>query len=154
MMDHLPRPARAEDWPALVPLLRAMGSQEDEEARRRFLRLAHSDDHYLPVASAGTRLVGYGWVQDYGPHLRSGARTVRLHDLFVLPDHRRAGLGTLLFGAMRGWAEQRGARYLEWQASQSALPFYERLGYQGDPCPQPEYPFFEVVFPAHREHTP
>ena len=48
--------------------------------------------------------------------------------------------------AIKTWAERKGVRYLEWQASLSAVPFYERLGYTGDPCPQPDYPFFEIEF--------
>jgi hypothetical protein len=38
-------------------------------------------------------------------------------------------------------------RYLQWQAHESrAAPFYQRLGYQGAPCPQPDYPEFEIDF--------
>ena len=44
------------------------------------------------------------------------------------------------------WAGER-VRHLEWQAHESrSAPFYVRLGYRGEPCPQPEYPTFEVDF--------
>ncbi len=148
------RPATPADWDTLLPLLRGMGSQADERARQRFALLACRDDHYLPIANADEELVGYGWVQDYGPHLRSGDRTARLHDLFVAPDHRRRGVGALLFDAMKTWAERRDVRYLEWQASHAALPFYAHVGYQGDPCPQPEFPSFEIDFAARGPSLP
>jgi GNAT superfamily N-acetyltransferase len=83
----------------------------------------------------------------HGAHLRAGFSTARLHDLFILPEYRRRGIGAALFNAIKEWAQQHeGTRYLEWQASQSALDFYQQLGYIGDPCPQPEYPFFEIDF--------
>jgi GNAT superfamily N-acetyltransferase len=148
------RPATPDDWEAVLPLLRGMGSQADERARQRFAVLTCHDDHYLPVASAEGNLLGYGWIQDYGPHLRSGDRTARLHDLFVTPACRRQGIGALLFDALKTWAARHGVRYLEWQASQAALPFYAHLGYTGDPCPQPEYPFFEIDFAARSQCTP
>ena len=45
------------------------------------------------------------------------------------------------------WASHR-VRYLQWQAHESrSASFYERLGYRGDPCPQPEYSDFEITFP-------
>ncbi len=144
------RPAWSEDWDKILPLLEGMEGVDmgsDAAARQRFEHIVHSSDHYLPVAVDGECLVGYGWVQDYGPHLRTGARTARLHDLFVPLEHRRRGIGAALFLAVMTWAERRGVRYLEWQASPAALPFYERLGYIGDPCPQPDYPFFEIEFP-------
>jgi len=142
------RPAKPEEWGAILPLFQAMGGQCDEAARQRFARITQSDDHYLPVAVDDSHHIGYGWAQDYGPHLRTGDRTARLHDLFVPTSQRKRGIGTALFAAIRAWAEGRGVRYLEWQASHAAVPFYERLGYTGNPCPQPEYPFFEIEFPG------
>jgi GNAT superfamily N-acetyltransferase len=145
------RPARPEDWDEILPLLEGMEGvdiRSDATARQRFEHIVQSPDHYLPVAVDGEHLVGYGWVQDYGPHLRTGARTARLHDLFVVPERRRRGIGLALFLAVKTWAERRGVRYLEWQASRAAIPFYERLGYTGDPCPQPDYPFFEIECPV------
>jgi GNAT superfamily N-acetyltransferase len=147
------RSVRPEEWGAILPLLHEMGGQSDEAARQRFAQISQSDDHYLPVVVDGGHYTGYGWAQDYGAHLRSGDRTARLHDLFVPSDRRRRGIGAALFTAVRAWAEGRGIRYLEWQASPAAIPFYESLGYIGDPCPQPEYPFFEIEFPYNHRHT-
>lgn len=40
-----------------------------------------------------------------------------------------------------------GSLHLEWQAhEQRSAPFYERLGYRGMPCPQPDYPTFVIDF--------
>jgi GNAT superfamily N-acetyltransferase len=141
------RPAIHAERGNILPLLYGMGSVDaDDKVKTRFVQLIERPDHHLPIAIYNEELVGYAWAQDYGPHLRSGNRTARLHDLFVRPDYRKLGVGTALFMAIKTWAEQAGIRYLEWQASQTALGFYERLGYKGDPCPQPDYPFFEIEF--------
>jgi GNAT superfamily N-acetyltransferase len=141
------RRATLEDWEQLFPLLRGMGSLDDEQqARNRFETLIAHRDHYLPVAISAERLVGYGWAQDYGPHLRTGDKRARLHDLFVQPAYRQRRIGQALFHAVTAWAEQANIRYLEWQANLSASGFYQRLGYVGDPCPQPDFPFFEIEF--------
>ena len=150
-MSNVPRVrhATSEDWDVVWSLLQGMGKVGPmEAARQRFERIVRSPDHYLPVAVSPDGIVGYAWAQDYGAHLRTGDRTARLHDLFVRPDHRGRGIGAAIFQAAREWARQEGVRYLEWQASLSAVPFYERLGYSGDPCPQPEHPFFEIDFLA------
>jgi GNAT superfamily N-acetyltransferase len=143
------RPAREGDAGALWPLLEAMGLTDSAAAAQGRLRaLAGGADHYLPVAWAGTTPVGYAWAQDYGPHLRTGQRAARLHDLFVTPAWRRRGAGAALLVATVAWAGGAGIRWLEWQASAGAIPFYERLGYSGDPCPDPTHPFFEIEFPT------
>lgn len=82
--------------------------------------------------------------------MRTGRSIVRLHDLFVSPTHRRSGIGTQLFGFVARWAKERGATWLQWQASAAALPFYERLGFVGDPCPDPKHPFFEIELTGKR----
>ncbi|MSP13048.1 MAG: N-acetyltransferase [Chloroflexi bacterium] len=144
------RPCVISDGPEMWPLLQDMGYIDSEAGvRQRLTALSLREDHYIPVAAVETLIVGYAWVQDYGPHLRSGARTARLNDLYVLPAWRRHGAGRRLFAAVRAWAQARGVRWLQWQASRAAIPFYERLGFQGDTVGDlPEHPFFEIDFGA------
>lgn len=108
-------------------------------------------DHYIPVALADNKVLGYAWVHDYVPHIRAGFRTARLNDLFVKEGHRREEIGRQLFLAVRGWCESRNIKWLQWQSSQEAIPFYESLGLKGDPCPDPGHPFFEIEFSTMKE---
>lgn len=130
-------------------MLKDMGTDDDEaQARPRYEALVQDPCWGILGAADGDRLTGYAAVQDYGPHLRLGDmhRIARLHDLYVRPDDRQRGVGTALLEAAKAWAAQH-ARYLEWQAGQNtSAPFYARLGYVGEPCPQPEYPTFVVDF--------
>jgi GNAT superfamily N-acetyltransferase len=143
----------AADWAAFWPLLKGMGTDDEEPtARERYTEFLHDPRWAVFGAVDGSRLVGYAAVQDYGPHLRHGHdhRTARLHDLYVHPDERRRGAGKALVEAAIEWAAQR-VRYLEWQAHhERSAPFYQRLGYRGEPCPQPDYPTFEVDFRERR----
>ncbi len=153
MTDHVRapvvRPLQESDWTGLWPLLVGMGVHGDEGlVRRRFIRLLHARAWHIWGAEIDGALAGYAALQDYGSHLRSGDehRTARLHDVFVRDDRRRSGVGRALMAAVMVWADGR-VRHLEWQASaERSATFYERLGYQGDRCPQPEYPYFEVTF--------
>ncbi len=95
MNGILIRPASASDWSALWPLLIQMGKTDSEEAvGGRCARIVEQSEHFLPVALVSGNLAGYAWAQDFGSHLRSGLRVVRLHDLFVDPSWRRRGIGT------------------------------------------------------------
>lgn len=143
------RRAAGSDWPELWPLLEAMGKTDTaERVRARFESCCRSDEHMIAVAVVDGAVAGYAWAEDRGAHLRSGWRTVRLHDIFVAPDQRRRGIGRKLFESVTEWAQRREARWLEWQASNEAVAFYERLGLRGDPCPDPSHPFFEIEFPS------
>jgi GNAT superfamily N-acetyltransferase len=54
-----------------------------------------------------------------------------LEDLYVRPEHRRAGVGRVLLSHLAGIALQRGCPRLEWAAldwNTPALDFYEQLG--------------------------
>ena len=100
------------------------------------------------VAESGGDLVGYAAAQDYGPRLRaaSAGRFGRLHDVYVVEQHRRQDVGRSLMRAVESWAAAR-VSHLHWQAHhERSAPFYERLGYRGDPCPQPDHPEFEIGF--------
>ncbi|WP_020579323.1 GNAT family N-acetyltransferase [Actinopolymorpha alba] len=142
------------DWPSFWPLLKDMGTDDEEtSARGRYDELLVDPRWGILGGIDGDRLIGYAAVQDYGPHLRLGNlhRIARLHDLYVHPDERGRGVGRVLMEGVTTWAAVR-VRYLEWQAGhKTSAPFYERLGYKGEPCPQPEYPTFVIDF---RTRTP
>ncbi|HEX2033992.1 MAG TPA: GNAT family N-acetyltransferase [Chloroflexota bacterium] len=149
----------AHEHEALWPLLYEMGhgtlppegiGSLPPDVAERIARLCQRPEHFVPVAVAGGpagALVGYAWVQDYGPGLRRWWSVARLHDLFTVPRWRQRGVGRGLFEAVRRWAGQRETvKYLEWQASLPAVPFYERLGFTGDTRSDLEqHPYFELT---------
>ncbi|MEJ1107133.1 MULTISPECIES: GNAT family N-acetyltransferase [unclassified Kribbella] len=136
-----------DDWPALWPLLQGFGTGLTEGETRSLYAELVDDPRWVALGYEDHGLHGYAVVQDYGPHLRAGRRHQgRLHDLYVHPDHRRTGVGRALMSAVTDWASTR-VHYLEWQAHhERAAPFYEHLGHPGTPCPQPDYPTFELEF--------
>jgi GNAT superfamily N-acetyltransferase len=142
------RNALPDDFQSALPLLVGMGQAEKdcERVRARFLELATRQDHGSLVAETGGSLVGYAWVHEYGPHLRSGKRTARLDDLYVAEESRNDGAGRALFEAVKSWSSNRDVTWLQWRANESSTSFYGKLGLVGNPCPDPEHPFFEIEF--------
>lgn len=139
-----------EDWDAFWPMLKDMGTDDDAAtARPRFLALVEDPRWGVLGIVRDDELFGYAAIQDLGPHLRLGDlhRMARLHDLYVVPSARRDGVGSELMRGVQAWTAQR-ARYLEWQASPQLAPFYEQLGHHGEPCPQPDYPTYNIDFRA------
>ena len=60
-----------------------------------------------------------------------GRPGIWLEDLFVLPEARRAGVGTSLLGRLGELARERNCGRLEWSVldwNQPAIDFYESLG--------------------------
>ncbi len=148
-MDTGTRRAETGDWEQLWPLLQGMGTVVSEQESKRSYAALLADERWLIVlAEHGATIVGYAAAQDYGPHLRTlpGHGVARLHDIYVATGQRQRGIGRLLMDAVTDWAGRR-VRYLQWQAHETrSTPFYERLGYRGEPCPQPDYPEFEIDF--------
>jgi len=62
-----------------------------------------------------------------------GSRHAHIFLLYVVPEHRRQGIGTALMRYVENWAIQRGDRQLGlqvFQSNQAALNLYNQLGYQ------------------------
>jgi ribosomal protein S18 acetylase RimI-like enzyme len=62
-----------------------------------------------------------------------GDRHAHIFLLYVLPEHRRRGIGTALMHHVETWATQRGDRQIALQvfsSNQPALNLYQQLGYQ------------------------
>ncbi|MFK0730902.1 MAG: GNAT family N-acetyltransferase [Gloeotrichia echinulata DVL01] len=62
-----------------------------------------------------------------------GIRHPHIFLLYVVPEHRRRGIGTALMRYVENWATQRGDRQIGlqvFQSNQTALHLYHQLGYQ------------------------
>ncbi|BAY08637.1 GNAT family N-acetyltransferase [Calothrix sp. NIES-2098] len=63
----------------------------------------------------------------------SGNRHPHIFLLYVVPEHRRRGIGTALMKYLENWAIKRGDRQIGlqvFQSNQPALNLYNQLGYQ------------------------
>ncbi len=141
-----------DDWGDLWPLVQGFGTGLTQAVSRELYEELVDDPRWAAFGYDDDGLIGYAVVQDYGPHIRAGRRHQgRLHDLYVHLTNRRTGVGRALLTAVTTWASTR-VRYLEWQAHhERSAPFYEALGHQGTPCPQPDYPTFELEFPVRAD---
>jgi GNAT superfamily N-acetyltransferase len=85
------------------------------------------------VAELEGAVVGYAFFA-MGYNTDVAARSMWLHDLFVLPAARRSGVGSALMAAVALETTRVGAVSLEWgvhAANTGALEFYRRLGAGG-----------------------
>lgn len=56
-----------------------------------------------------------------------------VHNLFVVNERRRQGIGRALMESAERWGSERGAKSIEltvWDANESGLRFYEALGFK------------------------
>jgi len=107
------RQAVLADLPVLVPLFDAYrqfyGRTPDPAAAESFLRARFSHgESVLFLAFEGGDAVGFTQLYPSFSSV-SLARTFILNDLFVVPDRRRAGVGSALLGAAVDYARSLGA---------------------------------------------
>lgn len=128
---------------AFTPGARNMPQQHFES---RYADVVSDANWCVAVARSDGRLLGYGLAQDFGPGLRTTFTTGRVHDLYVDPAARGSGAGKALMDFIFNWAKSRPQpMVLDWQASPSAVAFYEALGFRADRVGDyPDYPGFTL----------
>lgn len=115
--------------------------QADADAFETFLGefsswwVAHRDTLAAFVArSEDGEVVGAAWVALL-PRVPSPGSVSRLsadiQSVFVMPEHRGAGLGTALVAAASTYAEDAGALRITVHSSERAVSLYRGLGYDG-----------------------
>jgi len=107
------------DWPA-------------QHGRAWFEALPGDRDRVGLLAEIGGQLAGglMGSYPELTPFVRQ--REARLNSLWVLPDHRGAGVGGLLVEAFKDWARERGATYAvvtAFAANPTAIRLYDKHGF-------------------------
>ncbi|GAB3262426.1 GNAT family N-acetyltransferase [Alteromonas gracilis] len=131
------RPARPEDVPAILRLVHALAAYEREaeavEATEDdFARVLFgaTPTAWCHVAEVDGEVVGIAvWYLSFSTW--TGGNGIWLEDLFVLPEHRGAGLGQALLAALAGVCVERGYRRLEWWVldwNEPSIGFYRSLG--------------------------
>lgn len=133
------RRARHEDGPALIRLIIALAQFEkltppDGDAQGRLLEDGFGErprfETWLAYCGDMKEPVGYALIfETYSSFL--ARPTLYLEDVFVLPEHRGAGIGSRLLRHCIGLAHQRGCGRMEWTCldwNTRAQSFYDALG--------------------------
>jgi GNAT superfamily N-acetyltransferase len=136
MAVHVRR-AERQDAPILLELITALAHYEkleppDEEARQRLTEDGWGArprfDAWL--AEIDGRAVAYAIVfETYSTFL--ARPSLYVEDIFVLPEHRRAGVGNALFRRLVQEAMDHGCGRMEWVCldwNQPGLQFYGKMG--------------------------
>lgn len=123
------RPAREDDWPAIVEVHRISFADDGDRVARLAAELHGREDLYVPelsfVAEEDDRVVGHvmnTWSEIDG----SDARVLQLSPLGVLPDYQRRGHGSALVRASLEAARAFGEPIL---VLEGAPAYYGRFGF-------------------------
>jgi GNAT superfamily N-acetyltransferase len=128
------RPAVEADVPELVAMIRELAEfenltdqlriTEDDLARTLFGPDAMAHDAVIDDDNGG--LAGHAlWYRTFSTFL--GKTGIWLEDLYVRPEHRKKGYGSMLLAHLRGLSEGR----IEWEVlewNEPAMDLYQRLG--------------------------
>ncbi len=130
-------PARSEDVPIILSLIRALGEYErmsheivaTEDGLRAWL-FGERPAAEVVLASVSDTVVGFAlFFHNFSTFL--GRPGLYLEDLFVKPEWRGRGIGQRLLVHLASLAVERGCGRMEWTVldwNEPALRFYERMG--------------------------
>jgi GNAT superfamily N-acetyltransferase len=133
------RAAQPGDIPVLLDMFRELAVFEHLED------LLEADEEKLTAALFGERPAAEALIAEAGGGVAGYAvffptfstflaiQGIWLEDIYVRPDHRRAGVGGALLAAVAASLLERGGKRLEWSAldwNERALTFYAGLGAQ------------------------
>ena len=128
------RPYEKRDAKDLIALIRALATYEklkppSDAAAKRLLADIGRRIHVL-LAEVDGKPVGYAiYLFTYSSFL--ARPTLYLEDVFVLPDHRRGGIGRMFFQALHRAARRERCGRMEWVVLDWNTPahrFYRKLG--------------------------
>lgn len=129
--------AQKKDSSGFLSLVDALADFEKLRRPTRAARLRLIRDGFGPgkrfqayLAFSGGQAVGYAIIfETYSSFL--ALPTLYLEDIFVLPEHRKEGVGMKLFRKCLTEALERGCGRMEWVVldwNKNAVRFYDRLG--------------------------
>ena len=139
MSTVLVRAARVDEAPILAEMANDLNDHIGISGRPFTAERVRADGFgrdaaFTPlVAELDGQVVGYAFFT-LGYNTDIAARSMWLHDLFVMPAARGKGVGQALMRAVAAETVRRGGRSLEWGVhakNTGALEFYKRMGAGG-----------------------
>jgi GNAT superfamily N-acetyltransferase len=131
------RPGTARDIPAIVSLIRGLARYERlgrwcRVDARRLRRDGFGRYPYFKtlLCTRGARTVGFA-LYYFAYSTFASSPVLFIEDLFVLPEERGAGAGSLLMRELARVAVRKGCRQMEWIVlgwNKPAIRFYNRIG--------------------------
>jgi putative acetyltransferase len=126
------RPFLPDDVPILAAIFRAAIeelTEEDYTPPQQEAWAAAADDEEVFAERLGNRLTLIATLEGspVGFAALEGANTIDM--LYVHPAIARQGVGTMLYDALEKLAASRGASHLLVDASDTALPFFQKRGF-------------------------
>ena len=143
------RRALREDAPTLFDLITALAHYEkldppDDDAKSRMLEHGWCESPRFEAWLAESYGIAVAYAIAFETYSTFLARpTLYLEDIFVLPEHRRSGIGLALFQHLASDAHARGCGRMEWACldwNEPALNFYRKIGAQ----PLSEWRYFRL----------
>lgn len=136
-MSFVIRKAEPTDAPAILRLIKALAEYEKlleyletDESRIRETLFGERPRAFCDIAEVGGEPVGYAvWLYSYSTF--SGRHGIYLEDLFVVPEHRGAGIGKALLLGLAKRCVAEGLGRLDWAVlnwNEPSIGFYRSLG--------------------------
>jgi GNAT superfamily N-acetyltransferase len=127
------RPAKRGDEGAIMELIH--GLAEYEKAPQEVVNTSQDLGKHLfdekvcdaLVAETDGKIVGFALF--YTNYSTWKGKCLYLEDLFILPEYREHGIGSMLFDEVVNIAKQRGVRRMDWQVlewNEPAIKFYQK----------------------------
>ena len=136
-MSLLIRDARPADARTIVRLIKALAEYEklsaeieNDEARVAEAFFGPNPRTFCSIAEMSGEPVGYAiWFYSYSTF--TGRHGIYLEDLFVVPEHRGAGIGKAFLRTLAARCRSEGLTRLEWAVldwNRPAIRFYRSIG--------------------------
>lgn len=129
------RAAEKGDESGILSLIKGLAEYENEPDAvintAQQLAIDLFDDKICEAFVAETEGELIGFALFYTSYSTWNGRCVYLEDLYVIPEHRRSGVGEMLFTKVVDTAKERKVKRLDWQVlnwNEPAIKFYEKIG--------------------------
>ena len=131
------RPVNVSDFKQLIELFREFATFEKlpEKMTNTVEKMMEDREHFHCFVAVDRRNEIVGYVTYFFSYYTWIGKSLYMDDLYVRPEFRSTGIGTMLINRVIEFAKTENCRKLRWQVSEwnkPAIEFYRKLGAEID----------------------